>query len=145
MTWPSTFPVGTRGYMQDRIADELARSDLTTQIAQCITDAITIYQPHRFRFSESRDVCNFNTVIGQEFYTSADNSNIATLFLFDYITITIGTSSYRVARREPEDIELLSQTSTVRGQPQDYCYFNEMSRFYPVPDPVYPISISGHM
>lgn len=144
MTWPSTFPVGTLGFMKDRIADELARSDLSTQSAQCISDAIAIYQPHRFRFSESRDVCNFNTVIGQEFYTSADNPNIATLFRFDYITITIGVSNFRVTRREPEDIELLSQSGTQRGQPQEYCYYNEMLRFYPVPSAVYPMLVAGH-
>lgn len=144
MTWPSTFPAGSLGFMKDRIADELARSDLSTQIAQCISDAIAIYQPHRFRFSESRDVCNFNTVIGQEFYTSATNPNIATLFLFDYVTITIGVSNFRVTRREPEDIELLSQTGTQRGQPQEYCYYNEMLRFYPVPSAIYPMLVAGH-
>lgn len=75
MTWPSTFAAGTLGYMMDRIDDELKRSGtITTQIQQCITDAITIYQKHRFRFSEGYDY-NFNTVIGQEFY--ATGSTIA--------------------------------------------------------------------
>jgi hypothetical protein len=145
MTWPSTFAAGTLGYMKDRIGDELARSDLSTQIAQCITDAIAIYQPHRFRFSESRDVCNFNTVVGQEFYTSADNANIATLFLFDYIVVTIAGANFKLTRRQPQDIELLSQSGTQRGQPQEFCYFNETIRLYPVPSAVYPIICAGHM
>ena len=56
------------GYLIDRIDDELKRSGtLSTQIQTCISDAITIYQKHRFRFSEGYDY-SFNTVIGQEFY-----------------------------------------------------------------------------
>lgn len=146
MTWPSSFPAGTLGYMKDRIDDELKRSGtITTQIAQCIADAITIYQAHRFRFSESRDLCQFNTVIGQEFYRAADNAAIATLYLFDYLVIQIGNARFEVARREPEDIELMTQSGTQQGQPQSFSYFNETIRFYPVPSAVYPIIVSGHM
>jgi hypothetical protein len=73
MTWPSSYAAGTLGYMIDRIDDEIKRSGtLTTQIQQCITDAITVYQKHRFRFSEGYDY-NFNTVIGQEFYATASS------------------------------------------------------------------------
>lgn len=68
MTWPSTFAPGTLGFMKDRIDDELKRSGtITTRIAQCITDAIAVYQRHRFRFSEGYDY-SFNTAVGQEFY-----------------------------------------------------------------------------
>src|ERR1700676_5299494 len=103
---------GTLGDMKARIADELARSDLGSQIATCINDAITVYQPHRLRFSESRDLCQFNTVIGQEFYTAADNPAIPTIFMVDYIAVTIGVARFKIERREPEDIEWLTQSGT---------------------------------
>lgn len=89
MTWPSTFPAGTMGYMADRIDDELKRSGtLATQIQTCIGDAITIYQKHRFRFSEGYDY-SFNTVVGQEFYqvsgliavSNAINNGVGTIRL----------------------------------------------------------------
>lgn len=132
--------------MVDRISDELGgRSDLATQIAACIGDAIAVYQPHRFRFSESRDIGQFNTVVGQEFYTSADNANIATLFLFDYVTVTLGAASFDLARRQPEDLEVLSQTGTQRGMPLVFSYYDEKLRFYPVPDAIYPVVMAGHM
>lgn len=132
--------------MQDRIADELGgRSDLATQIAACISDAIAVYAPHRFRFSESRDVCQFNTVAAQEFYTSSANANIATLFMFDYVTVTLGTTNFSINRRTPEEVELLSQTGTQRGMPLVFSYYNEQLRFYPIPDTVYPILVAGHM
>lgn len=146
MTWPSTSPTGTLGYMKDRVDDELKRSGtMTTRIEQCIRDAIRIYQPHRFRFSESRDVCQFNTVIGQEFYTTADNAAIASLYQFDYIAITIGSARFELQHLRPVDIELLTQSGTQQGQPQSFSYFNEKIRFYPVPSAAYPIIVSGHM
>jgi hypothetical protein len=132
--------------MKDRIADELGgRSDLATQIVACVADAIAVYQPHRFRFSESRDVCQFNTVAGQEFYAASDNAAIATLFMFDYVTVTLGVTNFAINRRQPEDVELLSQTGTQRGMPLVFSYYNEQLRFYPVPDTAYPILVAGHM
>lgn len=77
MTWPSSFSAGTLGYMIDRIDDELKRSGtINSQIQQCITDAIAIYQKHRFRFTEGYDY-NFNTVAGQEFYATASTIAIS--------------------------------------------------------------------
>ena len=146
MTWPSTFAAGTLGYMKDRIADELGgRSDLASQIAVCIGDAIAVYQAHRFRFSESRDVGQFETVAGQEFYTASDNAAIGTLYLFDYVTVTLGVTRFALQRRQPEEVELLTQTGTQHGMPLVFAYYNEQLRFYPVPDTAYPILVAGHM
>lgn len=132
--------------MIDRIDDELKKSGvMNTQIAACVGDAIAVYQSHRFRFSESRTVCTFNTVTGQEFYTSSDNAAIATLYLFDYITVQIGVAQFEMTRREPRDVELLTQTGTQRGQPHTYSYMDYQLRFYPVPDNAYPIRVAGHM
>lgn len=172
MTWPSTFAPGTLGYMQDRIGDELARSDLSTQIAACITDAITIYQKKRFRFSDN--FFFFNTVIGQEFYTGTatdaatalanyltncanngttplagvnaalDNANIASLYTIDYLVLQLGTARFDVDKREPEEIELLTQSGSQQGQPQVYAYFQQMIRLYPVPNAVYPMILAGN-
>lgn len=146
MTWPSGFAAGTRGYMIDRIDDELKRSGtMNTQIAACIADAIAIYQKQRFRFSESRTVCTFSTVADQEFYGSSDNAAIATLYAFDYITVQIGNAQFEMTRYQPKDLELLSQTGTQKGQPHSFAYFDYQLRFYPVPSSVYPIRASGHM
>ena len=146
MTWPSPSAAGTRGYMIDRIDDELKRSGtINTRIAACIADAIGVYQSHRFHFSEARDVCTFNTVALQEFYSSSDNAAIATLHLFDYVTVTIGGTRFEVMREQPKEIELLTQNGTQRGQPQLFGYYQEKIRFYPVPDAVYAILVAGHM
>lgn len=135
---------GTLADMKSRIADEIARSDLTTNIADAITTSITTYQKERFRFSESRDT-TFNTVATQEFYTSADNPVISNLYYFDYLTILIGDSSFDVPRYQPEDLELLSQSGTQAGQPYAYTYYNEQIRLYPTPSAVYEMRIGGHL
>lgn len=143
MTWPSLFAPGTQGYMKDKIADQIARSDLTTQIAETISDAIAQYQPHRFIFSETRDL-SLSTVVGQEFYSSADDPLIGTLYAFDYITITIGTAKFDIQRYQPEDLELLTQNGTQQGQPYAFSYYDYQLRFYPVPSAVYPLTIAAH-
>lgn len=145
MTWPSTFPAFTLGYMQDKIADQIARADLATQITETINDAIIFYQPHRFIFSEGRDT-SLSTVIGQEFYGVADDVLLGPngLFAFDYITVTIGTAKFDLPRYQPEDIELLTQSGTQMGQPQCYSYYNYQMRLYPVPSAVYPLTIAAH-
>lgn len=145
MTWPSTFAAGTAGYMYDKIADQLARSDLTSQIFETVSDAIVFYQPHRFIFSEGRDT-SLSTVIGQEFYGVADDVLLGPngLFAFDYITVTIGTAQFDLPRYQPEDIELLTQSGTQMGQPQCYSYYDYQLRLYPVPSAVYPLTIAAH-
>lgn len=145
MAWPSTFLQGTRGYLFDKIADQLARPDLTTQIAEAVNDAITFYQPHRFIFSEGRDT-SLSTVIGKEFYGVADDVLLGPngLFAFDYITVTIGTAQYDLPRYQPEDVELLSQSGTQMGQPQCYSYYNYQLRLYPIPNAVYLMTIAAH-
>lgn len=145
MAWPSTFAQGTLGYLKDKIADQIARADLTTQVAETINDAILFYQPHRFIFSEGRDT-SLSTVIGQEFYGVADDTLLGPvgLFAFDYITVTIGTAQFDLPRYQPEAIELLSQSGTQMGQPQCYSYYNYQMRLYPIPNAVYPLTIAAH-
>lgn len=143
MTWPSTFPPLTLGYLQDKIADQISRSDLTTQITESITDAIRFYQPHRFIFSEGRDV-SLSTVNNQEFYSASDDPLLGTLYEFDYITVSIGTAKFDLPRYQPEDLELLTQSGTQFGQPQCYSYYNFQMRLYPVPDAAYPLTIAAH-
>lgn len=152
MTWPSSFTAGTRGYMRDKIDDELKRSGtIDNQINEAISDAIKIYQRHRFRFSEAYDY-NFSTVIGQEYYSASTAQPAGqgglgagqVPYMIDYLAIQIGTARFDLVRKEPEDIDLLTQSGTQQGQPHTYAYFNEQIRFYPVPSAVYPIIVGAH-
>jgi hypothetical protein len=139
----STHAVGTQGYLKDKIADEIARPDLASQIADKITEAIAAYQQERFFFSETRDL-TFNTAQGQEFYTATDNAAIPTLQAFDYIILYLGGIPWPVTRRTSIEIEVLNQNGLVQGQPYNWDYFNQQIRFGPVPDGVYEIRLAAH-
>jgi hypothetical protein len=139
----SSHAVGTQGYMKDKIADEIARPDLSSQIADKITEAIAAYQPERFFFSESRDI-TFNTVASQEFYTSSDNAAIPTLQAFDYLILYIGSIPWPIARRTDVEIEVLNQNGLMKGQPWNWSYYNQQIRLGPVPDTVYAMRIAAH-
>jgi hypothetical protein len=138
----STHAVGTLGYMKDKIADEIARPDLTSQIFDKITEAVEAYQPERFFFSETRDI-TFNTVAGQEFYTSSDNASIPTLQAFDYVILYIGNIPWPISRRTDVEIEVLNQNGLLKGQPWNWSYYNQQLRLGPVPDTVYPMRIAA--
>lgn len=130
--------------MKARIADELARADLTSQIAYAITDAIECYQSERFWFNESRDV-TFSTVASQEYYTSSDNALIPDIYAIDYAVMTVGSVVNALTRYTPEHIEYLSDDGTQTGEPCAYAYFQKKIRLYPVPTDVYTVRIAGHV
>lgn len=125
--------MSTLAIMKARIADEIARSDLTTQIAYAIDDAIEAYQQCRFFFNETREV-TFTTVANQEFYGKTDQAELGNLVDIDYMTIYYGDQSYEVVQERPNIVEWSSTNGTSTGQPTSYAYYNQQIRLYPVPD-----------
>jgi hypothetical protein len=128
--------------MKARIASELRRSNITSQIASAITTAIETYQQERWIFNESRSV-TFPTVAAQEFYTSADSASIPLLIKLDYAKVYIGDTAYALHPDDPSRMEELSDSATNTGQPSTYLYYDESLRLYPVPDGVYTIRLAG--
>lgn len=128
--------------MQSRIADELARSDLTSQIQNAILSAILFYQSNRFWFNEDRSIV-FTTVSGQEFYTSSDNASIPNLLEIDAITLTSNSNRYDLTARPYEYLEKISVNASITGLPTDYAYYNQQLRLYPVPNGAYSTRISA--
>jgi hypothetical protein len=137
--------VSTQTIMKARIADELARSDLTSQIAYAITDAIAAYQAERWWFNESRTTVSFSTVDGQEFYTSSDDADIANIRKMDYAVLYVGNDVRKLEYNSPETMEYLSVNGTQEGTPWSYGWFDNKIRLYPVPDAVYTIRIAAHV
>jgi hypothetical protein len=130
--------------MKSRIADEMARGDLTSQIAFAIGDAISFYQNERFIFNESRDI-TFTTVAGQDFYGAAANAAIPSMWSFDYLILYLGSIPWPVKRRTPLEVEILNNNGLVSGQPYNYAWYNKQIRLGPVPDGVYTMRIAGRI
>ena len=136
--------MSTFGNMIDRIADELDRTDLTTQIQKAIQTAIDRYERKRFYFNEARSL-TFNTVDGQEFYTSSDASDIPNLLFIDNVKLTVSGSDKIDLERVPySELEHDSSNLTVdEGQPTSYAYFAKQLRLYPIPNAAYAVRVSG--
>lgn len=136
--------MATYGDMQSRIANELlGRSDLVTEIQNAIQDAIKDYERQRFWFNELNGVDLFNTVAGQEFYTSIDSAYIASIAELDVVRILVYQNRYPLNRRDWQFMERVSISTTSRGLPVDFAYYAESIRLYPIPDRAYPISLFG--
>jgi hypothetical protein len=133
--------------MKARIALELARSDLTAQIADAITSAIGAYQGERFRFSETIPNAppTLSTVAGQWAYAAAANANIPTLLKIDYVLLNIGNSVQALDRETPENIKLYNQQSTMAGQPMWYAYEGNQLIISPVPDGIYTLTLGAFL
>ena len=133
----------TLAVLKQRIADEVARDDLTVQIAYAISDAVKHYQPSRFWFTESRSECVFSTVAAQEFYTSADEADIPNLLRIDQITLLDGTVKYELIRADDREIEIFDSATSNRSRPSLFSYLGGQLRFYPIPDAVYTVRVAG--
>ena len=128
--------------MKDRIARELRRSNITTQIAEAITTAIDAYREHRFFFNESRDT-TFSTVAAQEFYDADDEPDLANLIKIDYCKINVNDSTFDLMPDFPSEIEGASTNATATGQPGWYVLYNRQIRLYPIPDDVWTVRVAG--
>lgn len=131
----------TLATMKARIADELGqRTDLTTQIAYAIDDAIAAYQNERFHFCEGRTL-TFTTVAGQEFYTAADAAGIGDIWSIDYVMLFVGDNPFRLHYMDPTDMEGVSANASNTGQPGWYTWYGDQLRIYPAPSSAWTVRV----
>ncbi len=132
----------TLAVMKARIASELRRPNISTQIAAAITTAITAYEHERFYVSESREN-TFTTVINQEFYSSVDAPFIATLTKIDYVMLIIENQPFELTAIEPREMESDSSNATSFGTPIEYNFYEQKFRFYPIANGEWTVRVGG--
>lgn len=140
----------TYSVMQARIADDMVRDDLASQIRNAINDAIELQEGERFKFNERR--YRILTVAGQEYYdlvgpTLLTSAGAAvgtgeTILELDDITCTVNNWPYRLNPRTQQHVNEW-QSNTYQGQPADYALYNQQLRIWPIPDGVYPLDLMG--
>lgn len=116
-----------------RIADDLNRSDLDTQIGVALNRAISHYQSERTWFNEATDT--FSTTSGQESYTTADG--LATnILLIDTVQITDSSSNQFVLLPRTWDYirSLQTKPATYTGLPSDWAWYQAKLWLYPTPN-----------
>lgn len=129
----------TLGDLKVRIADEIARSDLTNQIALAIDDAITEAATHRFWFNEVRGF-TFTIPQGQQSFGSDD---IAALTEIDDLWLTIANQRRNIRVVNDDHINQLMNGNPITGEPYMWSRFGPYIRFYPVPQQDYLVTFDG--
>lgn len=129
------------GTMQDRIAREIGRSDLTTQIRDAIQTAIRYYERKRFYFNEFQ--ASFSASTSQEYYDSTDLSQIPNLVEIDSLTVDVNNTTYPLTERDWSYIDRVQTNAGYTGDPTDYVYYAQRLRMYPIPYTGRTFNISG--
>ncbi len=130
--------------IQARVASDLTRSDLTSQIANAVSDAINHYQRYRFWFNVTR-LQTFTTNPGQQTYTAADLSVIPNIIRVDALFIFQGgsTTTYPLDRYEPADFEVIAATLG-GGKPTAFTYVDQQILLWPTPGAAYTLRLHAH-
>lgn len=128
--------------MKARIASELRRSNITSQIASAISTAIQSLEDMRFNFDESRAI-TFTTVADQEFYDGNDSALIPRIQKIDYVKLIISNYPYDLLPETPERIETLNSNGTQTGEPKVYCYYGQQIRLSYIPSDAWTVRIGG--
>ena len=126
---------GDFGTMQNRIADEIARSDLTAQIRDAIQSAIRLHESERFWFNEAEAAAA--SVAGQANYALPGDFLEA-----DALTLTVSGNRYPLCARGFGWIRGVAVAESSRGRPTDWAYYADQLWLYPVPDAAYALTLS---
>ena len=128
--------------LRSAVADDLERSDLTTQIGTEINNAIREYSRRRFWFSQSRTL-TFSTVAAQEFYGTSDSASIPRIVEADKVILTDGSNRYPLCQVDNDTMEMMDTPSTADNRPTHWAYVQGEIRLWPTPNAVYSIRVTG--
>ena len=122
--------------LKAQIADDLNRSDMTSQIANAISSAISFYSATRWWWLFGRATAE--TVADQAFYAVPTD-----MMSTDTLLITISTSKDPLDHVEYDDIDSID-SGLYTGQPDRWAYYQDQIRLYPIPDDAYTLTLSYH-
>lgn len=136
----------TLATLKATIADDLARQDLTSQIAAAITQAITYYKEERLFWTDTRTE-NFDTVAAQANYDEDDETTIPMFIKIDAIFLadSDGIRYGPLTRIDQKVMERLQDSSASSGRPDAWSWFNDTIWFHPIPDAVYTVRPIGQI
>lgn len=106
--------MSTYTQLQSRIADDINRTDLTTQIAQCILLAIQHYKSERMWFNETNTTL---TATASQAYVTAPTD----IVLIDHFYITISGVNIELVPAAIQDI--IEYRPSTNGRPLAFSYY----------------------
>lgn len=131
--------MSTLTQMRSRIADDLNRSDLNTQIDKAINRAIVYYAKDRFWFNETTGTVA--TVASTQAYGTAQ-SLPTDILAIDTVKITISSTDKPVLT--PRTYQWLQDTdqNAITGQPTDWAWYKSSLYLYPTPNAAWTVTLS---
>jgi hypothetical protein len=129
----------TLGDLKARIADELARADLTSQIALAIPQAIEEACTHHFWFMEYRGI-PLSMTAGTAIYTSTAISNLVEI---QRVALLSGSQHLTLDRMTDMELDYTLDGSAPSGTPYAYAQYNDQIAFYPTPNQTHTAYVDG--
>lgn len=114
-----------------RIADDLDRTDLYTQIKLAINRAIIHYQTEPFWFKETSS--SFPAVSGQEEYVAGVGSVPSDIEMIDILERQYSGSKVKLTEITPIRLEA-KQSGTATGIPDQFAQYQNRLKLYPIPN-----------
>src|SRR5690242_8774481 len=108
--------MSTYGDLQSRIADDLNRTDLTSQIQQNILLAIQHYKKERFWFNETNATATATT-------SSAQVAAPSDILAIDKLYIVISGKNVQLMPRDLNSI--IEYRPITNGRPRAFCYYRD--------------------
>ena len=127
--------MSTYGTMQARIASELRRNKLNSQIKDAIQSAILLAEVDRYYFNEGRAYTE--TEANKAYYATPDDFQA-----MESLTITVNQSKYPLEPRTFQYIDSIDIGVAQDGIPIWYAIYNRQFRLYPVPDAAYRLDLA---
>lgn len=140
--------MATLAEVQDRIASEMGRSDLSSTGSNAalskgsILDAISAWRNWRFTFNEL--TATMNTVIGTGVYTTANGLPTGILEIDEVTVVDNGAVFPMDEISAAEYAEINATNPSTRGTPRYYSWYGDSWRVYPTPDRVYALNFCYH-
>lgn len=122
----------TLAIMKARIAKEIRRSNISTEIGEAINTAIDAYKGERLWFAEQYHI-DIDLVEDQEFYTADDNVWLGRVSRIDYAHLVLSGQSYGLRRKTDGWLDIASPPGSSGGQPYCWGWYANTLRVYPVP------------
>jgi hypothetical protein len=131
--------LGTLGNLQDRIADDLNRTDLSSQILKAINRAISHYTKEPFWFTETTST--FTTSDSAAYYTDSSPAAFPTdVSRIQYVEIAVNGNDYELEPWTIENIQRANVTGT-KNQPIAYAWWQNRIYTHPLANGEYPITV----
>lgn len=121
--------------LKSRVADDLDRSDMCTQIDRELRRAVTHYERQRWWFNEVQATAL--TVASQPNYSPPTD-----LLALDSLEITISSRTLLVNEIQWARYQDEYRYSTVTGYPADWAYYADELWLGPIPNAVYTLTLN---